>query len=187
MTGDGEDILRRLRLTLPVHWFGDVAPVLDALLSGLSGAWSALYTLLDFVKTQSRVGSATGDFLDLAATDFFGADFARRYQESDPSLRPRLLRAMRRERATRAALVDAALEAGFTAKVFEPAQPYDTGAYNVSAGLAWNIAGGWGSLQMPLECLVTATRGTAAYDAELWQGVGEAMPAGGVAWMRVTG
>ena len=186
MIGDSPDMQQRLRLTLPTHWFADVAPVLDGLLAGLSVAWSSFYALLQLVKIQSRLATATDDFLDLAAVDFFGNAVARRTSETDAVFRARLLRAMRRERATRTSLADAASEAGFTVTIFEAARPADTGAYNVPAGLAWNTRGGWGSLEMPLECLVTAVRGAAAIDAALLPAIAESLPAGGVAWVRVT-
>lgn len=185
MIGDPDDMQQRLRLTLPTHWFADVAPVLDGLLAGLSAAWSSLYALLQLAKTQTRVATATTDFLDLAATDFFGSAVARRVGETDDAFRARLLKAMRRERATRASLADAAAEAGFTISIFEAARPADTGAYNVAAGLAWNGSGGWGSLEMPLECLVVATRGPAAIDDALLPSIADSLPAGGAAWVRI--
>ena len=185
MMGDAEDMRQRLRLTLPSHWFSDVAPVLDGMLAGLSIVWAGLYDLLQFVRLQSRIQSATAEFLDLVATDFFGSGLARRAQEADDTFRSRLQRAMRRERATRAALIDVATEAGFSVRIFEAAQPTDTGVYNTCSGLAWNVSGGWGSLAMPFECLVTAQRGPAAVDDALWQGVADAMPAGGAGWLRI--
>ena len=185
MTGDPSDISLRLRLALPLRWFGDVAPILDGVLAGLSVAWAGFYSLLQLVRVQSRVRTATDEFLDLAAQDFLGNSWARRPQESDKQFRQRLLWAMGRERTTRASVVDAAAQAGFSVTIFEPAQPHDTGAYNVPLRLAWNFAGGWGSLEMPFESLITARAGTQSFSEELWQGVAEAVPAGGVGWVRV--
>ena len=179
MRGDGTDILRRLRLALPRRWFADDAPVLDALLSGLASPWSQLYALLQEVRRQSRIATATGAFLDGAGTDLFGGTLPRRAGEADDAYRARIARALRRARATRAGLLDAAAEAGSTAQVFEPARPADTGVYN-GPGLAWGVAGGWGSLQMPLECLVTLQPDTPDARAALVA----ALPAGGAAWVR---
>lgn len=185
MIGDADDMRSRLRLTLPAHWFSDSAPVLDGLLAGLSVLWAGLYNLLEFVRHQSRIATATGAFLDVAASDFFGAEVKRRLQEADTEFRARIQRAMRRERATRAAITDAAREAGFTVRIFEPARPADTGAYNVPSSIAWNVSGGWGSMQMPLECLITARRSASAVDGEFWPGIADAMPAGGVGWVHI--
>lgn len=182
MKGDASDFAARLRLTLPEGWAAGDAPLLHALLNGLGAAWASMYELLQRVRLQSRVATVTGRFLDMACGDFFGGRFRRRAGEDDDALRGRLQRAMRRERGTRAAVIAAAEEAGFSVVVFEPARPSDTGAYSVPAGLAWNVAGGWGSLAMPLQCLVVAEEVAAV--EELGPAVAEALPAGGVAWVR---
>jgi hypothetical protein len=168
---------------LPERWFGDSAPVLRGVLSGLSSAWAAVHDLLLSVRQEARLATATDRFLDLACVDFFDGRLVRRLGETDEALRARLQRAMHRLRGTRQSLVDAASEAGFSATVFEPARPADTGAYGTPGGLAWGIAGGWGSLQMPLECLVTVRAIAAAADPGVE--VAEAIPAGGICWIRV--
>lgn len=181
--GDQDDMRSRIRLALPDRWFGDVAPVLDGLLSGLGAAWAVLHGALAVVRRQSRRLSATGGFLDLSAQDLFGGRLPRRYPEPDDAFRARIGRALRRDRATRAGLLDAAMEAGAgPARVFEPAQPRDTGAYG-GPNLAWGVAGGWGSLAMPIECLVTIKR-SAVPDAEVAAALADALPAGGAAWVR---
>ena len=157
MKGDQADFVARLRLTLPQSWFADDAPVLSGLLAGLGSASVWLFGLLQAVRLQSRLATVTGQFLDLACIDFFGGRLVRRSGEDDGALRTRLLRAMLRERATRAGLIAAAGDAGYAAAVFEPARPADTGAYGTAAGLAWGVAGVWGSLTLPFACFVTVT------------------------------
>ena len=185
MKGDAGDMAGRLRLTLPEGWFADDAPLRDALLGGLGAAWASLYSLLGRVRLQARLATVEGQFLDLACRDFFGLGMARRAGESDAALRARLQRALQRRRGTRAALTAAAAEAGYSARVFEPAQPADAGAYGVAEAWAWGAAGGWGSLAMPLECLVTVTA-VAPVEA-IGPALAAAMPAGGAAWVRVAG
>ena len=180
-----EDMAARLRLTLPQGWFADEASLLGAVTTGLGAAWAGLYSLLAAVRLQSRLTTVSGQFLDLACADFFGGRLGRRGGEADDALRGRLLQAMRRERATRTALIAAAATAGYSARVFEAARPADTGAYGIAGGLAWGVAGGWGSLAMPLECLVTVT--AVAPVADIGPALAEALPAGGVAWVRVAG
>ena len=140
---------------------------------------------MQFVVQQSRVRTASGEFLDMAAQDFLSDVFPRRGQEADVSYRARLLTAMQRSQATRPAVVAAAASAGYTITVFEAAQPISTGAYNVPSSLAWSSAGAWGSLQMPLESLIVAQPGTTAYENELWRNLADATPAGGVLWLTI--
>ena len=182
MRGDQDDFAARLRLTLPNGWFADVAPVLDGLLAGLGSAWAALYGLLQTVRVQSRLATVTGQFLDLACVDYFGGRLSRRAGEADAGLRARLFVAMRRERATRAGLISAAAAAGYTAVVFEPSRPADTGAYSTAGQLAWSVSGGYGSLQMPLECLVVLHAVAPVDDVDA--AIVGALPAGGTAWVR---
>lgn len=186
MTGDENDFGGRLRLTLPDHWFADTPPVLQGLLAGFSSAWATLYSLLQVVRQQSRIAAATNGFLDLASSDFFADRLPRLAGEADDAFRARILAAMQRERATRASLIAAASEAGYTIQVFEPARIADTGAYSIPGAIAWCVAGGWGSLEMPFESLVTA-QGGGTDNSVLQDAVTQALPAGGVAWLRVTG
>ena len=186
MIGDLDDMRQRLRLALPTRWFADAAPILDGVLSGLGAAWAGLYDLLQYVITQTRVRTASGDFLALAAQDYLSDSFPRRPNEGDSDYRGRLLQAMVRSRATRPAIVAAATAAGYTISIFEAAQPADTGAYNVPTGLAWNTVGGWGSLEMPFESLIVARAGDAAFEDELWRNIANAAPAGGALWMRTS-
>ena len=185
MTGDQGDFVSRLKLTLPAGWFEDEAPVLAGLLSGLSSAWSSLYALLQAVRVESRIAGVTDRFLDLACVDFFGAGLSRRSGETDAALRGRFRLALSRLRGTRASLIDAARQAGYSASVFEPARLTDTGAYSTPGGLAWGSAGGWGSLQMPLECFVSLSPIVPVADPATEVAV--ALPAGGLAWIRVLG
>ena len=157
MTGDQADMLSRLRAMLPARWFPDTTPVLDALLSGVASVWDVTYAQLQFVRAQTRIATATGSFLDLAATDFFGDRLRRRAGQDDGSMRGSIARELLRERATRPALIAVLQDlTGRTPVVFEPSRPADTRGWGVACG--WGLAGGWGSLVMPFQCLVVAFR-----------------------------
>ena len=162
MMGDNADIVRRLKATLPAGWFPDVTPILDAILSGIASAWSWLYALLQYVKTQSRIATATGIWLDIVAQDFFG-DRIGRLGRSDSDFRFRIQRELVRERGTRAAV--SSILGDLTNReptIFEPTNASDTGGWGTAAaphtGLAYGNAGGWGSLSLPFQCFVTAYR-----------------------------
>ena len=161
MTGDSDDMMARLKAVLPQHWFADETPVLDGLLSGLAATASWAYSLLQGVKLQTRIATATDAFLDMIALDFFGARLARRTAEGDDAFRARIGAELLRERGTRPAVVDVLTDlTGRTPVVFEPARPADTRAWGMAAG--YGVAGAWGSLMLPFQCFVTAFRPTGA-------------------------
>jgi hypothetical protein len=105
MTGDQQDMLTRLRTVLPTRWFPDHAPVLDGLLNGLASGWGWAYQLLQYVKAQTRIATATDVWLDIVAHDFFGSRLSRRPGQSDTAFRSRIQREIFRERGTRGAIV----------------------------------------------------------------------------------
>ncbi len=163
MTGDQHDMLARLRAVLPTRWFPDNAPVLDGLLSGLASGWSWAYQLLQFVKAQTRIATATDVWLDIIATDFFGDRLARRSGQDDETFRRRIQLELFRERGTRGAIVAVLRDlTGRGPLVFEPARSTDTGGYaslsGSGGGVGYGSAGGWGSLVLPFQCFITAHR-----------------------------
>lgn len=163
-TGDATDFVARLRAALPRRWFPDTSPVLAAVLAGLAWAWAELFTLWGFVIQQCRISSATGEWLDFIAADFFGPGIRRLPSESDASFRVRIRAEMLRERGTRASIISALRDlTGRTPIVAEPAWPGSAGGYGTAAmilgtGLGYGVAGHWGSLLLPFEFFVTAYR-----------------------------
>lgn len=150
-------MIGRLRAVLPARWFPDSAPVLDAVLSGLAGVWAVVYAQLQYVRMQTRIGTATGPFLDMVATDLFGSRVRRQIGEDDNGLRRSVGLELLRERATRMTLREVLSElTGRPPVIFEPAHAPDTKAWGAACG--WGVAGGWGSLSMPFQCMVTAFR-----------------------------
>jgi hypothetical protein len=157
MTGDGSDMLARLKMVLPARWFGDVTPVLDAVLTGLAAAWSGLYGLLQTVRLQARIATASGVFLDIAASDYFGNALQRRSGEADSAFSVRIRAALLAPRATRAGVVAALVNlTGRAPVIFEPLNPTDTGGYNINLG--YNLCGGYGCAALPFQFFVTAYR-----------------------------
>ncbi len=157
-TGDPNDCLNRLKAVLPNGWFKEPTPVLDAVLQGLAWALSLVYSLIAYTRLQTRISTATDVFLDLISGDFFGASLPRKSQEMDAPFRARILANLLRERGTRKGLINAlVLLTGRTPKVFEPARPLDTGAYNTNT-LGYGVAGGYGSRALPSQAFVVAYR-----------------------------
>lgn len=162
MVGDQTDMLGRLKAVLPLHWFADNTPVLDALLSGLASTASGLYQMLAYVRLQTRIATATDVFLDMLAVDFFGTRVARRAGQSDDAFRANISTELLQDRGTRTAVISVLTNlTGRTPIVFEPARPADTGAWGVGSSYGSTDAsgmGGWGSLMLPFQCFVTAYR-----------------------------
>lgn len=156
MTGDAANMLMRIKATLP-PWFPDVSPVLDALLSGFAATLASLYDFIAYTKLQTRIATATGFWLDLAAYDFFGMRFRRPTGATDDGFRKLIIAEVLRERATRVGMKNALQDlTGVAPKIFEPARIQDTGALGVNIGLG--ISGGVGSYAMPGETLIKVQR-----------------------------
>lgn len=180
MVGDQQDIVGRLKVTLPSGWFPDNTPVLDALLGGLASAWASSYGLLQYVRTLTRLATVSDIWLDVAAQDFFGSRVVRGGQ-NDVAFSKRLRAEILRPRGTRASLASALSDlTGHQPSIFEPARPSDTGGWGgegcLVSGLAYGSAGGWGSLSLPFQCFVTAFRPSGSGIAAV---AGWSTPAGG--------
>ena len=167
MLGDVPDLVLRLTSVLPKRWFGKQTPNLLALLGSLATPWAWLYSLIGYVKAQNRIGTASDEWLDLAANDYFGSSLTRDINESDLQFRGRILAAMLPASGTRSAVTAGLLRlTGTAAAIFEPANCLDTGSYSglglaanmTGSGMAYGQAGGWGSLDLPYQFFVTATR-----------------------------
>ena len=163
MSANLQDLVSKIKAVLPIGWFGDTSPVLDTVLTGLAAAWAGIRCGLRYFKTQSRIASATGFWLDGAANDFFGGELFRLPDQSDDAFRVSIKRELQMERATRgaiSALVTAL--AGQAPAIFEPANSSDTGGYGgavtAGGGLAYGLQGGWGNLSLPLQAFVTVSR-----------------------------
>jgi hypothetical protein len=197
MTGTISDILARLKAVLPLRWFPDATPVLDALLTGLASAWAAIYALLAITRQQARMATATTTFLDTAAADATAARVRRRSGEQDDGVRARLLREVVRLRGTRGALVATLTDlTGRTPSIVEPMRAADTGGWGVAMG--YGVAGHWGS-RGAFQCVVTAYRPIAGAvlpsgappiegsvaDAEIYAAVAAVMPAAAIAWTAI--
>lgn len=159
VTGDTQDILARLKAALPSRWFGGTSPIVDAVLSGFAAAMASMYSLYQYTILQTRITTAGGIWLDIAAADFYGTGLPRLTNELDDQYRARIKSALFVEQGTRNAIYQTLLRlTGRAPLIFEPARPADTGAYMAAGGtpmgLAYGMAGGYGSLGMAYQSLV---------------------------------
>lgn len=157
--GDQSDISTRLRQLIPGGWFQQgLVPIRDALLQGASSALSFAYSLLAYVRNQTRIATATDGFLDMIAGDFFGSTLLRATNQTDESFRARIIVNIFRERGTRNSVATLLTQlTGRAPVIFEPARPADTGGYGVGP-IGYGVAGGYGSLLLPMQSFVTAYR-----------------------------
>jgi hypothetical protein len=164
MLGDQDDMLRRLKAVLPTGWFPDDSPVADGLLVGSASIWSWAWSFLDYVSRQRRISTATDINLEVISSDFLGDGVPRHPKETDASYRARVKAAIFREMGTRKAVSNAVISVtGITPSIFEPARATDTGGYGavggtVGSGLAYGLAGGYGSYDLPFQAFIVAPR-----------------------------
>ena len=158
------DIASRIKQLLPRGWFGDTTPTLDSILNAFGAGWVSYFSLFDFVKSQARVQSSIGTWLDLIALDFSGRRLRRRPSESDILFRSRIIEFLRKERCCRGAVERSLrLLTGTDPVIFEPRRPLDTGCYGASGSrdygvLGYGINGGWGNHDMPFQAFITVRR-----------------------------
>ncbi|MBA4707495.1 hypothetical protein [Aquitalea aquatica] len=167
-TGDQTDMFSRLKSLLPRGWFPDSTPLLDGLLWGYSQALAWLYSLYLFAQAQTRIKTATGGWLDIAAQDFFGNGLVRYSGQSDDSYRNRIVINIFRERATRYGMQKMLTDlTGRAPLIVEPARPADVGCLGVTAALGVAMVGSYVS---PYQAFVTAYR-PQSNGAANWPGI----------------
>jgi hypothetical protein len=164
--GSVSDFTNRLYSTLPTGWFPNLsnAPVLNAVLTGGATVLAWGYSAVQFVIAQSRITTATGFFLDQISLEYFGFNLLRKPSETDSAFSARIRANLLQPKGTRPAIVTAITNlTGSAPAIFEPANTGDTGGYGtghalVWSGLAYGMAGGYGSLALPGQTFVTAYR-----------------------------
>lgn len=155
--GDQTDMFGRLKKLLPLGWFGDSNPILDALLWGYAQSLSWGFSLYLYAKSQSRIKTATDGWLDMIGLDFFGNNLVRTSGQIDSSYLNRILINIFRERATRHSIDQVLFDlTGRHPTIIEPAKPDDCGC--LGATLYLGSAGPLGSTSCPYQAFVTAYR-----------------------------
>lgn len=157
-TGDTSDIFARLSERVPKRWFGDVHPILDAVLMGIATALSAVYSAYAYMVLQTRLQTSTDGWLDLSAADYFGPNgLPREVNESDSTYLARIQINIIRERGTRNAVSTVLTQlTGVAPVIIEPQRPYDCGGYGFACG--YSAAGSYGSIVSNYQAFVTAYR-----------------------------
>jgi hypothetical protein len=163
-TGDSTDMLDRVKRLIPRRWFSYAAPYRDALLGGLADSSAFIYQLISYARSQTRLATASGIFLDLLAFDFLGRFIARRTL-GDDDFRAKIRATILQERVTRAGMINAlTMLTGNTPWIFEPWNTGDTGAYSGAGqkygSMGYGVGqGGWGSMSLPNQFFIKPKRG----------------------------
>ena len=178
-----KDYFKALTLeNLPRGWFPKDGPVINGVVAGVAEPYAFNFEQLAFIIKQTRLATATDEFLDMIADEFFGKMALPRYEgEADDAYRSRIFAELMRPRGTREA-ISKALEdlTGFTPKIAEPWRPSDFGCwseltpewlaidpenlpdspgdYPVSGGFYWDAGNGVGSDAMPYQMFIDVTR-----------------------------
>lgn len=156
-TGDRDDMLVRIKVGLP-PWFGDANPFLDAILTAAATILAFAYSLIAFAKSQTRLATASGAWLDLFSHDFFGSGLPRVINESDANYRTRIASSLFKPKATRKAISDAVQAiTGVAPTIIEPFSPADCGAYSVGY-CGYSLAGAYGSSNEPATVFLITQR-----------------------------
>jgi hypothetical protein len=154
--GDSNNILTRIKGLIPYRWFASAAPNRDAILGGLSDLSSWGYSLITYAKSQLRVATGNGPFLDIIAFDFFQRFLVRAAGQSDAIFLTKIQALLMQERVTRAGMVSAITAlTGSAPIIFEPWNTGDAGAWDTGAfafaganpasggGGGWDVLAGW--------------------------------------------
>ena len=158
--GDQNDILGRLQRLIPNGWFSvGAAAIRDATLAGAANAFAFIFSLLAYVRLQTRIATATDGFLDLISFDFFGGKLPRGSGQTDGSFRNQITVFLFRQRNTREAviLVIEQLLGIPPTLIIEPQRASDCFCWDTPVTQGYDTAGVWGDSGMPLEIFVTIT------------------------------
>jgi hypothetical protein len=214
--GDSNDILRRVKLTIPSRWFAWIAPLRDAVLGGISDEAAWCYSWIKYAASQARISTASGPFLDLIAYDFLGRHLSRG-TSSDHTFVAKIKATILQERVTRAGMINAITQlTGNTPAIFEPWNTADAGGYSGTTGVASNStntlcitsmlmgmggvagqinlvgnfaygkAGGWGNMNLPNQIFIKVKRGGGSGIANV-AGYGSPLGGYGVAAIEYAG
>lgn len=157
MIGDRSYFQGLTKANLPLGWFPDDGPVINAVSNAVADPMAATFDMVAYVSKQSRLATATDSFLDLLALDYFGPAFMKRRKgEGDEPYRARLQAEMLRPLCTREAISDLVADlTGTVPVIFEPNYQPDTGSWGLGG---WGVANRYGSRTTPFEYLIDVTR-----------------------------
>lgn len=176
LIGSVADIANRIISLLPRGWFvntqsqlsatssatqitisyGPPGGIIGVIISGGSTALSWIYSLIQYVKLQTRRITTSDAFIDLGIFDFLALRVRRKASQTDASARVMWKQEVLRRRVTRAYVQQAVQDlTGTPVTIFEAFNPMDTGG--IGAQWAFNEpTSAWGSNAYPYTMFITA-------------------------------
>jgi hypothetical protein len=148
----------RLWSLMPKGWFPIPAdaPNLRAFLAGPEAAIGGVVDALTDAKTQSRIRTATGFWLDLVALDFFGRRVQRAQGQSDAGFRAVILANLIQERVTKRGMASVIENiTGISPTIFELWDAQFSGGLDAGFYCDFSIAG---DVALNHQCLISANR-----------------------------
>lgn len=182
--GDVGDIHKRIRAVLP-PWFPSIggAPILGAIIKGISTNFDWIYSLFAYAKSQTRIKTASGPFLDLAAWDYLGPSFTRRVSESDASFQSRIIAFLLLPRNTVAGITKMLVAlTGRSPAILEPA--IGTGGWDQTPAFAFDSAGCWSGSSLSITAFRPPGQGIPTVDG--FDGGGGGFDVGAFEWTDIS-
>lgn len=193
-TGDSNDILNRVKQVLPKRWFQWIAPYRDALLGAIADRAAWCFSWIGYARSQTRISTAYGIWLDIIAFDFLGP-FLPRNGAKDTAYRALIQGTILQERVTRKGMIQIVTNlSGQPPFVFEPWNTGDTGAYSSPLPGGFKCGqfgygvgiGGYGSMQLPAQTFMKIFRSVSA-GIPLVEGYGDPVGGYGAGAVEYTG
>lgn len=128
---DNDGFVCRIKSLIPKGWFGDTDPIRDAVISGAAGCLTFIYSLVGYVRQQTRRATSTDGFLDLSSLDLFGGKLPRLPGESDATFSARISANLFPPANTKAAITQSLqVLTGYVPRVMESWNPGDCGVFD---------------------------------------------------------
>jgi hypothetical protein len=134
--------------------------VLNSSLQGTAWALSTTAAQLAYAALQTRIKTATGEWLDIISNDFYGSGLSRYPNESDTQFRARILSRLFMLGPSRADMSTLlTLITGRVPLIIEPWRVQDCGAWDAPS-FGWDTVtasgcGHWAE-QLPYQCFIEA-------------------------------
>jgi hypothetical protein len=162
-TGSSSDIVSKVKRLIPNRWFSYVATQRDAILGGLADISSWCYALIYYARSQTRLSTAYGIWLDIFSYDYLGF-YLPRNGMIDDAYRKLIKSTILQQRVTRAGMISAITTVtGNTPWIFEPNSAYDCGAYSAARGgtqygtMGYGVGqGGYGNMALNNQTFIRA-------------------------------